>query len=145
MQKIPAALLLAALVASPIQAQPPREESPAPREMLEAFGAGNSDEEIEKAITAANAFPLGTLENPIRTEGPEGAQAYLARLRCGDGSMPKIGDKAPGGVGTYGTVVESVALDCGSAAPGKVTLVMDMYHAEHAETRAPAGFTTASP
>jgi hypothetical protein len=131
----------AALLAASAQAAPPREESPAPREMLEAFGAGNSDDQIAQAIVAANAFPLGTIENPIRVEGPEGQQAYLARLRCGDGSMPKIGAKTSGGVGTYGTIVDSVPVDCGSAAPGQVTLVMDLYHAENVETRPPSGFT----
>jgi hypothetical protein len=143
MHRIPL-LLAAALVAAPAHAlAPPREESPAPREIVEAFGSGNSDEAIAQAIAAANAYPLGTLENPIRTAGPEGQQAYLSRLRCADGSMPKIGPKGPGGVGTYGTIVESVSLDCGAAQPGKVALIMDLYHAENAETRPPAGFTVA--
>jgi hypothetical protein len=143
MPKIPA-LLAAALIAAPAQAlAPPREESPAPREVVEAFGSGNSDEAIAQAIAAANAYPLGTLENPIRAEGPEGQQAYLSRLRCADGSMPKIGPKGPGGVGAYGTIVESVPVDCGAAAPGRVALIMDLYHAENVETRPPAGFAVA--
>lgn len=146
MHRILSTLLLATLTASSVHAMaPPREESPAPRDVLEAFGAGNSDEELASAIAAANAYPLGTLQNPIRTEGPEGQQAYLARLRCADGTMPKVGAKTPGGVGAYGTVVDNVQLDCGSAAPGKVTLLMDMYHAENVETRAPASFTVTTP
>jgi hypothetical protein len=131
----------AGLLAASAQAAPPREESPAPRDVLEDFGTGNSDEQLAQAIAAANAFPLGTVENPIRVEGPEGQQAYLARLRCADGSMPKIGPKASGGVGTYGTIVDSVPIDCGAAAPGQVALVMDLYHAENVETRPPPGFT----
>jgi hypothetical protein len=41
--------------------------------------------------------------------------------------------------------VQRFQLDCGSAAPGKVDLMMDMYHEEHSETRAPAGFTMERP
>jgi hypothetical protein len=48
----------------------------------------------------------------------EGARSYLARLRCADGSAPKVGPRADGGVGAYGTVVDAYALDCGAAAPG---------------------------
>ena len=76
-------LLAAALTASAAIAQkPPREESPAPRELLEGIGSGNSDAAIEQAIAAAGAHPLGTVENPIRVGGPEGERTYLARLRC---------------------------------------------------------------
>jgi hypothetical protein len=131
-----AALSVSAAIAQP----PPREESPAPRDLLEAVGSGNSDAAIEQAISAAAAHPLGTLENPIRVAGPEGERAYLARLRCADGKAPMIGSKAPAGVGAYGSLVDAWPLDCGAAAPGKVSLVMDKYHEEHPEQAAPAGF-----
>ena len=51
-----------------------------------------------------------------------------------------IGSKAPAGVGAYGSLVDAWPLDCGAAAPGKVSLVMDKYHEEHPEQAAPAGF-----
>lgn len=137
-------ILAAALIAIPATAQqPPRKESPAPRELLEGIGSGNSDAALEQAIAAAAAHPLGTLENPIRVAGPEGERAYLARLRCADGRAPAIGARAPAGVGAYGSLVDSYPLDCGAAAPGKVSLVLDKYHEEHPEQGAPSGFQIA--
>jgi hypothetical protein len=137
-------LALAAIaVAASASAKPPREESPAPRDMLAAVGSGNSDAEIARAIAAAQAHPLGSAENPIRVGGPEGARAYVQRLRCADGSAPKVGSQAPGGVGGYGSVLALFPVDCGAAAPGKAELRVDIYHEEHAETRAPAGFRLA--
>ncbi len=136
--------LAAALTASAASAQqPPRVESPAPRELVEAIGSGNSDAAIQQAIAAANAHPLGTLGNPIRVGGPEGERAYLARLRCSDGRAPGIGAKAAAGIGTYGSVVDAYPLDCGAAAPGKVSLILDKYHEGNEEQRAPAGFQIA--
>ena len=136
-------LLAAALTASAASAQPPREESPAPRALLEGIGSGNSDAALEQAIAAAGAHPLGTLENPIRVAGPEGERAYLARLRCADGRAPAIGTKTAAGVGAYGSLVDAWPVDCGAAAPGKVSLVLDKYHEEHPEQAAPTGFTIA--
>ena len=136
-------MALAAFLLAPTPAQQaPRDESPVPRDFLSNVGAGNTDEELERTIAAAAAHQLGTAANPVRAAGPEGAHAYLARLRCADGSSPTIGIPKEGGVGTYGTVLKLYQLDCGRAAPGKVDLLVDLYHAEHAETRAPAGFRT---
>jgi hypothetical protein len=135
-------LLSAGLVAAPASAmKPPREESPAPRDVLAAVGGGNSDAELQSSIAAAAAHPLGTAANPVRVAGPEGAQAYVARLRCGDGSAAKVGARREGGVGAYGSVMQLYPVDCGAAAPGRVDLLVDIYHEENVETRAPAGFT----
>jgi hypothetical protein len=137
-------ILLAASTASTASAQqPPREESPAPRELLQGIGSGNSDAAIAQAIAAASAHPLGTLANPIRVAGPEGERAYLARLRCSDGRAPAIGAKTAAGVGAYGSLVNSYMVDCGAAAPGKVSLVLDKYHEGQEEQNAPAGFSIA--
>ena len=136
----PSFLCLAALLIlphAPAQAKPPREESPAPRDVLEDFGKSNSDAELAKAIAAAGAHPLGTLQNPIRVAGPEGVRAYLDRLRCEDGAQPKIGAGAPGDVDSYGSVTTVHLLDCGGVSR---TLVFDIYHQEHVETGAPSGF-----
>ena len=112
-----------------------------PEQLLEELGRGDSDEELERAVAAAAAHPLGSLRNPVRVGGPEGARAYIARLRCSDGSRPRVGERSAGGVGAFGTIVDLYPLDCGPAAPGRLGLVMDIYHAEHREERAPAGFT----
>ena len=131
-------VLAATSLAAAASAKPPREQSPASREILADVGSGNSDAELQRAIAAAAAHPLGSAENPVRVAGPEGAQAYLARLKCGDGSAPKVGAKGQGGVGAYGSIVDLYPVDCGAA--GKLDLRVDIYHEGNAETRAPAGF-----
>ncbi|MFN3388693.1 MAG: hypothetical protein ACK40O_07145 [Allosphingosinicella sp.] len=111
-----------------------------PEQLLAELGLGVSDAELERAVAAAAAHPLGTRENPVRVGGPEGERAYIARLRCADGSKPQIGPRGSTGVGAFGTIVDAYPIDCGAAAPGRTELIMDMYHAEHREDRAPAGF-----
>jgi hypothetical protein len=115
------------------------ERNAPPETLFAGIGEGSSDAELERIAAAAAAHPLGTLANPVRVGGPEGARAYLARLRCGDGSAAKVGPRADGGVGAYGTVTERYSLDCGAAAPGRMELVVDVYHEEHKEDRAPSG------
>lgn len=135
------ATILAA-VAIPAAAQKPSSEStPSPKQLLAEIGMGVSDEELARAIAEAAAHPLGTTANPVRVGGPEGERAYIARLRCADGSAPTVGQRGSGGIGAYGTIVDLYPLDCKAAAPGKAELVMDMYHDGHIETTAPAGFT----
>lgn len=131
----------AALLAAPALAKPPSEESPAPKEILAQVGSGNTDAELDAAIAAAGAHPLGSAANPIRVAGPEGAQAYVARLRCADGTNARVGQSRDGGLGAYGSIVRLYPVDCGNAAPGHVDLLVDIYHEEHVETRAPAGFS----
>jgi hypothetical protein len=129
-------ILFAAIVAAPALAKPPRAQSPVPADLLAGLGFEASD---AQAVAAAEAHPLGSLQNPVRVGGPEGERAYLARLRCGDGSSPSIGTKGSAGIGAFGSLVDAYPLDCGAAAPGKISLVMDMYHSEHREERAPPG------
>jgi hypothetical protein len=114
-----------------------------PEQLFSGIGEGSTDAALEQEIAAAAAFPLGTLQNPVRVGGPEGEQAYIARLRCANGEAPKAFDRRNGEAGAFGSVVGIYTLDCGTAAPGRAQLVMDMYHAEHREDRAPAGFAIA--
>ena len=135
-------LLAAALLASAQQPSPPiGQRSSTPEQMLRELGLAPNPDEEAAAIAAAQRHPLGTMENPVRVGGPTGERAYIARLRCGDGSAPRVGQRGNMGVGAFGTIVDAYPLDCGSAAPGRFTLIMDMYHDEHREERAPAGFT----
>lgn len=131
----------AASLAAPIHAAPPREESPAPRANLESFGEGSSDEEMARAIAAANAHPLGTLQNPVRVGGPDGARRYIAQLRCADGSTPTIAREAPGSAGAFGTLTTTITLACRSGTT--VPLVFDFYQEEYSETRPAPGFQLA--
>jgi hypothetical protein len=134
-----AALLFA--VQQPAASPPIGQRTETPQQMLGALGSGDVEAEIAAQAAAAAAFPLGTRENPVRVAGPEGERAYLARLRCAGGAPPQIGARTEAGVGAYGSVVAAYAVDCGAAAPGRVTIVLDMYHEEHRETAAPQGFT----
>jgi hypothetical protein len=140
MRKTCILLAAAAVVAAPAYAKPPREESPAPKDLLAGLGFDAVD---EAAFAAARAHPLGSVQNPVRVGGPEGERAYLARLRCADGSAPRIGAKGSAGVGAFGSVTNAFPLDCGAAGPRQTSLVMDMYHSEHREDRAPPGFQLA--
>jgi hypothetical protein len=134
-------LFITFAVAAPAAAEPAGRlgaRTVAPEQLLAE--ASDADAELDRAVAAAAAYPLGSLANPVRVGGPEGARAYLARLRCADGSAPLVGPSRGGGVGAYGTVVELYPLDCGGAAPGRFELIADLYHEEHREERAPAGF-----
>ena len=111
------------------------------RELMRELGALPADGGLDEAIAAASAHPLGTMRNPVRVGGPMGERAFIARLRCAGGARPAIGPRSSAGVGAFGTIVDVYPLDCGAAAPGRFDLVMDMYHDEHREDRAPAGFT----
>jgi hypothetical protein len=135
--------LLALLVSTPAAAQELGERTRSPEALLAEMGLAPDQDDLREAIEAAQAHPLGSRENPVRVGGPEGERAYIARLRCADGARPRVGQRANGGVGAFGTIVDAYPLDGGAAAPGAVTLVMDMYHSEHAEDRAPPGFTIA--
>jgi hypothetical protein len=133
------------LAAAPAFAQPAPPAQPqlgartrSPDQMVGAISQVSPEEEMRQLVAAADAHPLGTTENPVRVGGPEGEHAYLGRLRCPDGQAPRIGARREAGVGAFGSVVAAYELGCGTAT-GRI--VFDMYHEEHAETRAPAGFT----
>jgi len=138
-------ILAAALAASQPAAPPIGQRTAPPESILAELGLAPEEDDLAAAIAAAGAHPLGTMQNPVRVGGPIGERAYIARLRCGDGSAPKVGTRGTMGIGAFGTIVDGYPLDCGSAAPGKVTLILDMYHSEHSEDRAPAGFTILPP
>lgn len=129
------------LVAVPAAAQELGERTHSPESILQGLGLAPGQDDLRDAVAAAETHPLGSRANPVRVGGPEGERAYIARLRCSDGSAPRVGQRASSGVGAFGTIVDAFPLDCGAVAPGQVQLLMDMYHEEHAENRAPPGFT----
>ncbi|MDB5694018.1 MAG: hypothetical protein JWO81_3081 [Alphaproteobacteria bacterium] len=132
--------LLAATLAAPAAwAQKLGQRTAPPEQAMAGIGEGSSDAEYERELAAAAAFPLGSLQNPVRVAGPEGERAYLARLRCADGAIPRIGAQRPGAAGGFGNIVEIAPLDCGAAAPGRTEIFLDIYHEEHVETAAPPG------
>ena len=89
--------------------------------------------------TVSNA-PLGSEENPVRASGPPGQRAYLARLRCSDGSPPAFERGGSVGARPYGSIMDVYALRCAAGQPAQASVYMDMYH-DHVEDRPVPGFT----
>jgi hypothetical protein len=133
-------LAAVALLAAPAAAQKLGARTASPDQVLGQEKAVDPLAEAEQIAAAAAAHPLGSLPNPVRVGGPEGARAYMARLRCANGSRPAIGSRSSAGVGPYGTLTERYVLDCGDFAPGRVTLYFDFYHEEHVEREAAGNF-----
>jgi hypothetical protein len=104
-----------------------------------------SGSKLDRAIAAAAKHPFGSKLNPVRASMPQGQHAYLRRLRCSDGQAPQFDRIGNYGLGVYGNIIDGYAVDCGSAAPGKVEIFMDMYHAGYVETRPVPGFTIVAP
>src|SRR5581483_12018091 len=96
----------AAFAAAPLSAQKLGQRTAPPEKSMAGIGEGSSDAEVARELAAAAAFPLGTSRNPIRVAGPEGERAYLGRLRCADGSIPRVGAQRPGGTGAFGNVLD---------------------------------------
>ena len=140
MRKFLFLLLTAAALTQPAAAQKLGQRTAAPEQSMAGIGEGSSEAEIARELDTATAFPVGTLRNPVRVAGPDGERAYLARLRCGDNSLPRIGAQRPGGTGAFGNVVDLVSADCGGAAPAHADILIDVYQEEHVLEAAPAGF-----
>jgi hypothetical protein len=132
---------LALLLAVPAVGQKPAQGESDPQSLLEALGMAPDPAAVRRAVAAAQSHPLGSARNPVRVGGPAGERAYIARLRCADGTPPRVGQRGSAGIGVFGSIIDIYPLDCGDAAPGRVSLVMDMYHRAHQEDRAPPGFT----
>ena len=121
-------LAAAALLAAPAAAQKLGARTSSPDQVLGQAAELDPMAEAEQIAAAAAAHPLGAEKNPVRVGGPEGARAYIARLRCADGSSPQVGARSSGGVGAYGALTERYQIDCGAAAPGRVALAFDHLH-----------------
>jgi hypothetical protein len=128
------------LLAAPAAAQRLGARTASPETMAAQMRQDSPEDEMRALVAAAEAHPLGTAENPVRVGGPVGERAYLAHLRCAGGDAPRIGARREAGIGAFGSVVGAYEVACGDAAS---RIVFDIYHEEHVETRAPAGFTLA--
>ena len=140
MRFLPLIASLFLIPAAPAFAQQLGARTTSPEAMAAQLNRASPEEEMRALAAAADAHPLGTAENPVRVGGPEGERAYLGHLRCADGAAPRVGARGEAGIGAFGSMVAAYEVACGAAA-GRI--VFDMYHEEHVETRAPAGFTRA--
>jgi hypothetical protein len=134
------AVLTLSLIATPLCAQQLGQRTTSPDAMVAQMRQSSPEEEMRALIAAADAHPLGSLQNPVRVGGPEGEHAYIGHLRCPDGAVPRAGNRRAAGIGAFGSVVAAYEVTC---AAGPAIVIFDMYHEEHVETRAPAGFTFA--
>lgn len=108
------------------------------RDMMRELGAGLSGKALETAIAEAEKSPLGSKQNPVRENQPEGQHRYLSRLRCTDGSRPAFDRAGNVGEGVYGFIVDLFLVTCkGQSA---VEVYIDMYH-DGPEDRSIPGFT----
>lgn len=87
-------------------------------------------------------FPLGSAENPIRVNGPQGEHDYISRLVCMNGepvsSWERLGS---GDDGPYGFILDIYSVICDTNnGVVKKTLFMDMYHGDNVEIRPADGF-----
>lgn len=98
---------------------------------------------LDAALRTASAFPLGSRENPVRANMPDGQRAYLSRLRCGDGAAPsyeRIGNFGPG---PFGSIIDGYRVTCVIGELKERQVFMDMYHPTHVEVAPVPGFAIA--
>jgi hypothetical protein len=143
MRLVPIALSLlvisVAVVAQTTPTQPGLgQRTQSPEALFRNMSQETPEQEMARLVAAAAAYPLGTIENPIRVGGPEGERAYLGRLSCADGTPIRIGARSDAGMGGFGAVTAAYGISCGGTTR---RLVFDMYHQEHVENRAPPGFS----
>ena len=111
--------------------------------MLGAMLSGQSmmqGKELEAALARADAFPLGSENNPVRAAGPSGQRAYLSRLRCSDLTAPEFERRGSVGDSPYGNIMDVYSVTCTGGEPAEAAVYMDMYHSGHSEHRAVPGF-----
>lgn len=138
-----AAMLAILATGCATMADTPRSSSGDLDGMLAMMTRGESQmrgSELEAAIEAASAYPLGSSENPVRAHMPQGQRAYLGRLRCSDTSRPSFSRSGNLGPGVYGNIVDLYIVTCASGEPERAEIIMDMYHAGYAEDEAVPGF-----
>ena len=108
--------------------------------MMRSMGGGGlTGKKLKRAIEKADAYPLGSKDNPVRVDGPLGERAYLKRLRCADGNAPEFGRDGNVGSGPYGYIIDLYSVRCRDVPV--VSVYMDMYHSDAVESRPVPGFT----
>lgn len=109
-------------------------------DLFDIFGGGLHGKKLERAIVKAAQYPLGSEQNPVRVNMPEGQRDYLSKLRCSDEKAPVFDRAGSVGSGPFGGIMDVYVVDCSEATPGKTKVFMDMYHPNHKEDAAVQGF-----
>jgi hypothetical protein len=100
---------------------------------------------LEARLKTAALSPLGSRDNPVRANMPDGQRAYLARLRCGDGAPPAFERMGSYGPGPFGSIIDGYRVTCAVAELKVREVFMDMYHPGHIEPAAVPGFAIVPP
>lgn len=133
-------LLGTAAIAAPAMASAQDAVDP---DVIAKMLAGESQtegDELAALIAEAEAYPLGSAENPVRAHMPPGQRNYLSRLRCADLKAPKFQRRGSAGLSPYGNIVDVYEVSCEGGTPAPGLIYIDMYHAGHVETRAVEGY-----
>ncbi len=107
-----------------------------------ASTAGNGGAATGQAPEAQMTAPLGSRENPVRCDMPDGEHSYLERLRCPDGSQPRFERIGSFGIGPHGNILDGYMVHCGE---DETTVFMDMYHPGYIENEPVEGFEIVEP
>ncbi|MGH7131208.1 MAG: PQQ-dependent sugar dehydrogenase [Phycisphaerales bacterium] len=109
-----------------------------------AAAAENTAKPETKPAAAAGALAsptgqqLGSKENPVKCDMPEGERAYLTRLRGPNGEVPKINRRGSTGKGPDGHIMDIYIVVLGKQ---QIEVYMDMYHPGHVEEKPIDGLT----
>lgn len=100
-----------------------------------------SDDKIAALEEAAQAYPLGSEQNPVRAHMPPGQRAYLSKLRCENNQRPTFMRAGSAGLSVYQSIMDIYIVKCDGSEPEEAQVYMDMYHPGHDETKPVPGFT----
>lgn len=105
------------------------------REQVKNSGFVPDLEEIRK-------HELGSLGNPVKTNGTAGREDYIQNLDCLNGAIPEYKRDGSAGIGPYGFQMDKYVLRCeGDDSVEMYDVYLDIYH-DKTESEPVNGFTT---
>ncbi|MFP4003635.1 MAG: hypothetical protein ACLFV8_07670 [Alphaproteobacteria bacterium] len=129
-------VLLAVCVPATAQNAPEQPETVTVRDIF------SGTKEVRPDWEEINKHKLGSADNPVRCDMPEGERLYLSRLRCPGGKRPEFSRDGGTGAGPYGAIMDRYTVKCPDSDEMKPqTVYMDMYHPDYREDRPVPGFT----
>ena len=92
-------------------------------------------QETPQRSNSKPAAAIGSKDNPVRCDDPDGEHWYLSRLRDLDGK--RVGASR---LGSTGAAADGHIMDMYQVKGKDITIFMDMYHSQYVETGAVPGF-----
>ena len=81
--------------------------------------------------------PLGSENNPLRSQGVKGEHSYLQRLECPNGVPVSYERLGSGGISPWQFLMDIYRVECGKDLSFRI--YMDLYHPGHIEKQPVAG------